>query len=288
MTRKKDKMFRNPASPYFIAEIGINHNGSLEIAKQLIALASVSGADAVKFQKRTPAICVPEHQKTKLRETPWGNITYLQYKEKMEFSMDEYLELKTYTHQLGMEFSASAWDLPSLEFLQEVGVDFHKIASALATHDEFVAAVARLKMPTYMSTGMMTLSEVDKAVEIFTRHSGELTLFHTVSTYPTPEKDLNLNLIPWLSDRYALPVGYSGHESSVSPSVVAVALGAVALERHITLDRAMWGTDHAASLNPQGLIQLVGAVKKVGIVLGLAEKKLFPGEDEVASKLRYW
>ena len=272
---------------YFIAEIGINHNGDMELAKKLIQVASVAGADAVKFQKREPDICVPEKQKAVIRETPWGEMTYLEYKKRLEFSKSQYLELRDLSHELGLDFSASAWDLPSLEFIQDVGVDFHKIASALATNETFVRAVSHSKLPIFLSTGMMNLETMDAVVET-ANEASKLTLMHTVSTYPTNEADLNLSLIPWMRERYGLPVGYSGHESSLSPSIVAAALGASAIERHITLDRAMWGTDHAASLNPQGLIQLVGSLKKVSKVIGVPEKRMFAGEEQVAEKLRYW
>lgn len=273
--------------PYFIAEIGINHNGDMELARKLVQVASVAGADAVKFQKREPDICVPESQKQILRETPWGEMTYLEYKKRLEFSREQYLELKTLSHELKMDFSASAWDLPSLDFMNDIGVDFHKVASALATNEEFVRTVAQSDLPIFLSTGMMNLEMMDKSVETV-RGASNVTLLHTVSTYPSKESDLNLSLIPWMRDRYGLPVGYSGHESSLSPSIVAAAMGASAIERHITLDRAMWGTDHAASLNPQGLIQLVGSLKKVDTVIGRPEKRLFDGESEVAAKLRYW
>lgn len=276
------------AAPYLIAEIGINHNGDIGKAKQLIKVAADCGADAVKFQKREPDICVPDSQKNVMRDTPWGEMTYLEYKKKLEFSLDEYLELKDLAKSLDLDFSASAWDFESLNFLNQIGLDFHKIASALITHYEFVQAVSKSKLPILASTGMTTWAELDKAVSILRGAPNEVILLHTVSTYPANEDTLNLQMIETLHRRFQLPVGYSGHESSVSPSIVAAALGAVIIERHFTLNRAEWGTDHAASLEPLGLRNLAGALKKLPVVLGDGEKKQIPGELEVSKKLRYW
>jgi N-acetylneuraminate synthase len=273
---------------YFIAEAGINHNGDLDIAKKLIDVAVIAGCDAIKFQKRTPEICVPNEMKNKLRETPWGTMTYLEYKEKIEFQDKEYDEIATYCQSKGISWSASAWDIPSLEFLDRFDLPFHKIASALATHSEFVNEIASRGKLTYASVGMCDYSDIDNLVAVFKEQNCPLILMHTVSTYPATESDLNLSMINTLESRYGLPIGYSGHESSVSPSIVAAALGAVAIERHITLDRTMWGTDHAASLEPSGLNQLVGAIRKVPLVLGNGIKKNIPGELDIAKKLRYW
>ena len=273
---------------FFIAEAGINHNGSLDLALKLIDLAISAGCDAVKFQKRTPAICVPDEMKTVMRETPWGNISYLDYKERMEFGREEYLAISQYCKQKNIVWSASAWDIPSLEFLDEFNLPFHKVASALATHTQFLEEVAKRQILTYASVGMCSYNEIDKLVEIFNNQNCPLILMHTVSTYPASDYDLNLNMIGTLRARYGLEIGYSGHETSVSPSIVAASLGAVAIERHITLDRAMWGTDHSASLEAAGLTQLVGALRKIPIVLGNGVKKTVPGEMEMASKMRYW
>ena len=273
---------------FFIAEAGINHNGSLDLALKLIDLAISAGCDAVKFQKRTPAICVPDEMKTVMRETPWGNISYLDYKERMEFGREEYLAISQYCKQKNIVWSASAWDIPSLEFLDEFNLPFHKVASALATHTQFLEEVAKRQILTYASVGMCSYNEIDKLVEIFNNQNCPLILMHTVSTYPASDSDLNLNMIGTLRARYGLEIGYSGHETSVSPSIVAASLGAVAIERHITLDRAMWGTDHSASLEAAGLTQLVGALRKIPIVLGNGVKKTVPGEMEMASKMRYW
>lgn len=275
-------------SIFIIAEIGINHNGDIELAKKLIDIAAQAGCDAVKFQKRTPEICVPEKIKTIMRDTPWGLITYLDYKKKIEFNENEYDLIESYCKQKNIAWSASAWDIESLRFLDKYNLPFNKVASALATHIEFLKEVAKRKILTYVSVGMCGYEDIDAIVEIFRSYSCPLVLMYTVSTYPAQDKDLNLKMIQTISNKYNLPVGYSGHESSVSPSVVAASLGAVAIERHITLDRSMWGTDHSASLESSGLNQLVGAIRKVPIVLGDGVKKIIEGELEAAKKMRYW
>ena len=275
-------------SIFIIAEIGINHNGDIELAKKLIDIAAQAGCDAVKFQKRTPEICVPEKMKTIMRDTPWGLITYLDYKKKIEFNENEYDLIESYCKQKNIAWSASAWDIESLRFLDKYNLPFNKVASALATHIEFLKEVAKRRILTYVSVGMCGYEDIDAIVEIFRSYSCPLVLMHTVSTYPAQDKDLNLKMIQTISNKYNLPVGYSGHESSVSPSVVAASLGAVAIERHITLDRSMWGTDHSASLESSGLNQLVGAIRKVPIVLGDGVKKIIEGELEAAKKMRYW
>lgn len=273
---------------FFIAEAGINHNGSLQLAFDLIDMAVTAGCDAVKFQKRTPEICVPEAMKSVMRETPWGKITYLKYKELIEFGQEEYTAISNYCRDRKILWSASAWDIPSLEFLDQFNLPFHKVASALATHTEFLEEVARRGIQTYASVGMCSFEQIDSLVAIFAKHQCPLTLMHTVSTYPALDSDLNLRMIETLGARYGLPIGYSGHETSVSPSIVAAALGAVAIERHITLDRAMWGTDHSASLEAPGLTQLIGALRKVPVVLGDGIKKEIEEEKKIASKMRYW
>lgn len=274
---------------YVIAEAGINHNGKLEIAKKLMEMASDAGCNAVKFQKRTPEICVPKEMQPVIRQTPWGEMTYLDYKRKIEFGKPEFDFINEYARDLGIDWSASAWDVPSLLFLDQYDVAFHKVASALTTNLEFLREVALRKKKTFLSTGMCSWEDIDTAVRIFRSEKCPLVLMHTVSIYPADESMLNLRLIRTLSERYPdIPVGYSGHESSVSPSVVAVALGATAIERHITLDRAMWGTDHAASLEPAGLNQLVGSIRKIPNILGDGQRKIVAGENEVAKKLRYW
>jgi len=273
---------------FIIAEIGINHNGDIELAKKLIDIAAQAGCDAVKFQKRTPDICVPDKMKSVMRETPWGLLTYLDYKKKIEFSENEYDLIENYCKQRGIAWSASAWDIESLKFLDKYNLPFNKVASALSTHLEFLNEVAKRRVLTYVSVGMCEYGDIDAIVKIFRSYNCPLVLMHTISTYPAKEKDLNLKMIQTISNKYNLPVGYSGHESSISPSIVAASLGAVAIERHITLDRSMWGTDHSASLEPSGLNQLVGSIRKVPIVLGDGVKRVVEGELEAAKKMRYW
>lgn len=275
-------------APYVIAEIGINHNGSLETALDLVQAAKDCGVDAVKFQKRTPEICVPEHQKSIMRETPWGLISYLEYKKRMELSPEQYEILFEKSKSLGLDFGFSAWDIESLNDLDHIEVDFQKIASAMSTNLVFLAEVSKKDKWIIASTGMTTWEEVDNLVSVLRGAREGFTLLHTVSTYPAKESDLNLQMIKTLQTRYNCEVGYSGHEASVSPSIFACALGAKVIERHFTLNRADWGTDHSASLEPAGMRRLVGSVKKWPMVLGDGEKREIEGEAEIASKLRYW
>ncbi len=272
---------------YIIAEVGINHNGDLKLAKEMIDCAVAAGCDAVKFQKRTIEIVYSQSELEKRRESPWGT-TQRQQKEGLEFGRQEYDEIDKYCKSLGIEWSASAWDLESLKFVESFNPPFHKVASALTTNLEFVRAVASLNRPTFLSTGMCTFDQIDMAVNIFRESGTDLILMHTVSTYPSELSDLNLLMICELQKRYSLPVGYSGHEANVSPSIVAAALGAVVIERHITTSRAIYGSDQAASLEPAGLNNLVGSIRKVPIVLGDGVKKHIASEMEVAKKLRYW
>ena len=273
---------------FVIAEAGINHNGDIAIAKRLIDMAKASGCDAVKFQKRTPEVCVPEAMRNIMRETPWGDMTYFDYKKKIEFGSEEYDEIDAYCIEVGISWSASAWDIPCLEFLDKYDLPFHKIASALATYLPFIKRVAEDGRLTYASTGMCTWEQIDQLVQVFSDANCPLVLMHTISTYPADESQLNLRMISTLAERYRLPIGYSGHEPSVSPSITAAALGAVAIERHITLDRSMWGTDHSASLEPSGLNYLVGALRKIPSSLGDGVRRVVPGEADIAKKMRYW
>lgn len=276
-----------PEDVYIIAEIGINHNGDLDIAKSLIDTALAAGCNAVKFQKRTIDIVYSPEVLDTPRESPWGTTTREQ-KSGLEFGQAEYDEIDSYCRELGIAWSASAWDLPSQEFLSQYDLPFNKIASALGTHTEFVRTVAREGKPTFASTGMMTTKDVDTLVSILEEEQCPFVLMHTVSVYPCPEDQLHLNAIDFLRTRYGRPVAYSGHESTVMPSVIAATKGIVALERHITLDRAMYGSDQAASLAPRGLIELVSEIRRIPATLGVADKFLVPGEDAVAAKLRYW
>jgi N-acetylneuraminate synthase len=269
---------------YVIAEIGINHNGDLEIAKKLIDVASFCGCDAVKFQKRTPDVCVPEHQKSMIRETPWGEMTYLEYRYKVEFEEAEYAEIDRYCREKGIAWSASPWDVPSAEFLDAFDVPFIKIASAMLTNDELVCQCAATGKPVIMSTGMSTMDEVRHAFSLLDPENS--VLLHCTSTYPSQPIDVNLRVMSTLRDEFDCPVGYSGHETGLQISLAAVALGASALERHITLDRAMWGSDHAASLEPGGLGRLVRDVRVIEAASGDGEKTVSVGELKMRERLR--
>jgi N-acetylneuraminate synthase len=273
---------------YIIAEAGINHNGSLELAKKLISLAKNAGCDSVKFQKRTLDICIPENQREKIRDTPWGEMSYFEYKKKIEFDKEEFDVIDSFCKKLQIDWSASAWDHESLEFVENYKPPYHKVPSALNTNIIFLREVAKLGRKTLVSTGMCNLSDIDEVVNIFNSVGTELILMHSVSTYPAREENLNLNFIKTLQKRYKLDVGYSGHEASVSPSIVAAVLGANYIERHITLDRSMWGTDHSASLELTGLTQLVGSIRKLPAILGNGNKVFLEDEKIVAEKMRYW
>ena len=273
---------RYPA--YVIGEIGINHNGEVAIAKALIDVAADAGCDAVKFQKRTPEICVPLDQQSVIRQTPWGEMTYLEYKRRIEFGEAEYSEIAAHARRRGIHWFASPWDVPSVQFLEEFDVVAHKVASASLTDGELLAALVATGKPLIVSTGMSTLDEVDRAMELLS--DADVLLMHSTSTYPCPPEEVNLRTIESLRDRYGVPVGYSGHEKGLQVSVAAVALGAVAVERHITLDRTMWGSDQAASIEPQGVRGLLRDIRIVETSLGDGVKRLQPGEIEPRRRLR--
>lgn len=269
---------------YVIGEIGLNHNGSVEIAKQLIDVAASAGAQAVKFQKRTPDIATPEHMKQTPRETPWGTMTYLEYRYRVEFEKPEYTEIAAYAKSKGLDWFASPWDEPSVDFLEEMGVTTHKVASASVTDLGMLRKLAATGKPIILSTGMSTIEQIDTAVEIL--GTDRLVMMHATSTYPLPPEEANLRTIQTLKDRYQVPVGYSGHEPGLQISIAAVALGAVSIERHITLDRTMWGSDHAASLEPKGFDTLIRDIRVIEQALGDGVKRVFPGELAPLSKLR--
>ena len=271
-----------------IAEIGINHNGDLTIAKKLVESAKKCGFDAVKFQKRDIETVYTKAELDKPRESPWGSTTREQ-KEGLEFGKKEYDEINNYCESLKIQWFASAWDTKSLEFLDNYNLEYQKVASAMITNIEFLESLSKKKKYTFISTGMSDFKVIDKAVEIFNKNDCKYELMHSVSAYPCPEDQLNLNLIPVMRERYGCNVGYSGHESSVSPSIIAVSLGATSLERHITLDRSMYGSDQAASLEEKGFNELISIVRKIPIVIGSSkEKKILECEKPVAKKLRYW
>ena len=269
---------------YVIAEIGINHNGQLSMALDLMKVAKDAGCDAVKFQKRTPAICVPREQQNLMRETPWGQTTYLEYKERIEFWDEEYRAIDVYARKLDMHWFASPWDVPSVSFLERFEPVCFKIASACLTDDDLLEAVAATKRPVIMSTGMSTLEEIGHAVDLLS--SAPVLIAHSTSTYPCPPSQLNLRMIPQLQRLFNVPVGYSGHETGLQTTVAAVTLGATFIERHITLDRAMWGTDHAASVEPQGLQRLVRDIRTVEAAFGDGIKRVYDSEVPIRAKLR--
>jgi len=276
----------NPTQRVFcIAEIGINHNGSVELAKQLIDLACEAGFDAVKFQKRTIELVYSAEQLAQPRVSPWGS-TFRQQKEGLELSEADYLEIDRYCRQKGISWSASAWDPVSQEFLRRFERTWNKIASPMLTDLEFVDMVAQERLPTYVSTGMSTMDQIAAAVEVFRRRDCPFTLMHCVSTYPADVEELNLRCIQTLRERFGCPVGYSGHERSLWPTIAAIGLGASAIERHITLDRTMYGSDQAASLEPDDLRTLIRAVREVERSLGDGRKRIWPSEIPVMKKLR--
>jgi N-acetylneuraminate synthase len=271
---------------YIIAEIGINHNGDLDIAKRLIDIASLSGCDAVKFQKRNPDICVPEHQKNVMRDTPWGTMTYLEYKYKVEFEKTEYDEIDRYCKEKGIAWSASPWDLDSLKFLTQYDLPFIKLPSAMLTNYELVEACAKSGKRVILSTGMSTEEEIDVAVDVIKRFTSDFAILHCNSTYPAPLNELNLYTIKTLKDKYNCEVGYSGHEFRIGTTVASVYLGATIIERHITLDRTMWGTDHLSSVEPQGLIKLVKGIRELEEAFGDGIIQVTESEKIIRNKLR--
>ena len=274
--------------PFLIAEIGINHNGSLVIAKKLIDLASKYKFDAVKFQKRDLNICIPDDQKNLIRSTPWGNITYLNYKKKIELSYKNFIELKKYCKKKKIDIFCSAWDLNSQKIIKSLNFKYNKVASAMLTNLPLLKVIAKEKKYTFISTGMSDIRDIDRAVKIFKKEKCKFTIMHCVSTYPAAVGDLNLSLIPYFKKRYKCPIGYSGHEDSVSPSVVAYLLGASSIERHITLDRSMWGTDQSASLSEDGIRNLTSVINKIPKMIGNGKKKFIKEEKKMLKKFKYW
>lgn len=272
-------------SLFIIAEIGINHNGDLDIAKQLIDVAVEAGADAVKFQKRTIDLVYTQDFLNGERNSPWG-ATQRDQKNGLEFTADQYSEIDRYCKEKKIVWFASAWDIESQKFLRQFNLPYNKVASAMIVAKYFLEEVASEKRHTFISTGMTTVADIDTAVEIFKSANCPFELMHCVSTYPMNDTDANLNCIQTLRDRYKCNVGYSGHEVGLAVSYAAAALGITSLERHITLDRAMYGSDQAASIEPAGFRQLVGAVRKIELAMGDGKLGLHPDEVPIAKKLR--
>ncbi|GAP09521.1 N-acetylneuraminate synthase [Bellilinea caldifistulae] len=269
---------------YVVAEIGINHNGDIEIAKRLMDAAKHAGVDAVKFQKRTPELCTPPDQRNVMRETPWGYITYLEYRHKIEFGEAEYREVDRYAKEIGITWFVSVWDEPSVDFIEAFDPVAYKVPSAALTDHGLLRKLRSTGRPIILSTGMSTIDQIKAAVELLDMEN--LIICHTTSAYPCPPEELNLRMVQTLKETYPCPIGYSGHEVGLIPSVVAVALGACLVERHITLDRAMWGSDQAASVEPGGFERLVKYIRVTELSLGDGVKRVYDSELPSLKKLR--
>lgn len=270
---------------FIIAEIGINHNGNLHLAKKLIDVAVIAGCDAVKFQKRTIEKVYSMDYLNSKRESPWG-ITQREQKEGLEFGLKQYIEINDYCKEKGINWFASAWDLDSQFFLRQFDLQYNKVASAMLINEELLIEIAKEKKYTFIATGMSTMEEISRAVDIFKIRKCPFELMHCNSTYPMPLQDANLNFIEALRSAYHCNVGYSGHETGILVSVCAAALGATSIERHITLDRTMYGSDQKASLEPDELIRLVKDIRNVESMLGNGKKVLTSAEAEVRKRLR--
>lgn len=270
---------------FIIAEIGINHNGSLDIAKKLIDGAAFAGCDAVKFQKRTPEICVPKNQWYVERDTPWGRMTYIDYRHKVEFSKEDFAEIEKYCKEKSIYWFASCWDVESVDFIEEFNPPLFKTASASLTDTELLLRHKKLNKPVIISTGMSTMEEIENSIGIY--ENNNLLIAHSTSAYPCRNEELNLKMILTLKEKYPdVPIGYSGHETGLAPTWAAVALGASFVERHITLDRAMWGSDQAASVEIDGFNRLVRNIRDIEISLGDGIKKVYDSELGQRAKLR--
>lgn len=268
---------------YIIAEIGINHNGEIDTAKKLIDLAKFSGCSAVKFQKRTISVVYTPEELSIPRESPFGN-TNGDLKYGLEFGLEEYKEIDRYCREKDMPWLASCWDEASVDFIDQFDVPCYKIASASLTDDNLLRYTKSKGKPIILSTGMSTLAQIDHALDVLGREN--LILLHTTSTYPANYEELNLSVIPFLRQRYGVPIGYSGHETGVPTSIGVIALGACVVERHITLDRAMWGSDQAASLGPGGIIKMVSGIRLMEVAMGDGFKRVFEREMPIIKKLR--
>jgi N-acetylneuraminate synthase len=270
---------------FITAEIGINHNGDLSICKELIDVAVDAKCDAIKLQKRDIDLVYSQVFLDSPRESPWGT-TQREQKAGLEFDLDEYKEIDRYCKEKEIEWFASAWDLKSQEFLRQFNCKYNKVASAMIVHEALLKKIAEEKKHTFISTGMSTYEDIQKAVDIFKTANCLFELMHTVSTYPMADEDANLNIIKTLRDRFQCDVGYSGHEAGLAISYGAAALGITSLERHITLGRVMYGSDQAASIEPSGLRQLVGVVRKINNSMGDGVKRIIDAEIPIAKKLR--
>jgi len=270
---------------YIIAEIGINHNGDINIAKKLIDAAVLAGCDGVKFQKRTPELCVPAEQSKVMRETPWGLITYMEYRHRVEFGQEEYERIDRYCKEKNIAWFASCWDEGAVDFIENFGPPCYKIASASLTDDKLLKYHRKFGKPLILSTGMADMPLIEHAVEVLGKD--DLIILHCTSTYPCRVEELNLRGIITLREKFPeIPIGYSGHEVGLSTSLAAACLGACVIERHITLDRAMWGSDQAASIEPQGFMRLVRDIRTVEAAMGNGYIKIYDSEKPIISRLR--
>ncbi len=281
-------MFFDKKNVYFIAEIGINHNGDVNIAKKLIDAAFAIGWDCVKFQKRNPDQSVPDHQKNIIKETPWGSLTYLDYKKRIEFNLSDYNEIDKYCNEKKpkIDWTLSVWDLDSIKFIKNFDLPFIKIPSAHLNNIPLLDKLIEIDKPILLSTGMSTLDEIDESINLLKRKNADFAIMHCNSSYPTPIDELNLSLIPFLKKRYDCIVGYSGHEYNLEPTIVAITLGAQLVERHITLDHTMWGTDQSSSLEIDGMDKLYNRAKDIKTMIGKPQKKVTKSEIEIRKKLR--
>lgn len=269
---------------YIIAEIGINHNGDVEIAEKMIRAAKDAGVDAVKFQKRTPLLCVPPEERNRMRETPWGYITYLEYREHVEFGQKEYARIDELCKELDIDWFASVWDEEAIDFLEQFDPIAYKVPSASLTDNGLIDKLNSTGRPIILSTGMSTMEQIRASVAHF--DIDRLAITHATSAYPCDPRELNLRMVETLTKAFDCPVGYSGHEVGLIPSVVAVGLGASIVERHFTLDRSMWGTDQSASVEPGGMERLVKYIRVTEQALGDGVKKVYDSELSSLKKLR--
>lgn len=269
---------------YIVGEIGINHNGDMAIAKRLIDVAADTGLNAVKFQKRTPELCVPRDQWDIERDTPWGVMKYIDYRHKVEFDESEYQEISDYCASRGVDWFASPWDEEAVDFLERFDVVCYKIASASITDLPLLKKIRSTGRPVIMSTGMSTMEQIREGVDTLGRDN--LLICHSTSSYPCKPEELNLNMIGTLAAEFDVPIGYSGHEIGLSTTVAATVLGACLIERHITVDRAMWGSDQSASVEPQGVARLIRDIRVVESALGDGVKRVYDSELGVMQKLR--
>lgn len=269
---------------YVVAEIGINHNGDLDTARRLIDAAVAAGCDAVKFQKRTPELCVPPSQRDQIRQTPWGTLTYMEYRRRVEFGTAEFHALVEHCRDRGIDWFVSCWDEASVDFIEPFAPLAYKIPSAALTHGPLLQRVRATGRPLILSTGMSTMDQIDRAVSLLGLR--DLIISHATSSYPCPLHELNLRMVTTLRQRFDCPIGYSGHEVGLPTTVAAMCLGACLVERHITLDRAMWGSDQAASVEPRGFERLVKYIRDIESAMGTGVKTVFDSERQAMQKLR--